>query len=45
MILSLINSSGEYQLLNARDILYIQTNGHGELQFYAYNSDTGPFPR
>lgn len=36
MILSLIDSSGEHQLLNARDIMYIQTNGQGELNFYAY---------
>lgn len=36
MILPLIDSSGEHRLLNVQDIAYLQTNGQGELHFYAY---------
>lgn len=36
MILSLINSHGELCFLDARNILFLQTNGQGELYFYTY---------
>jgi len=42
MILPLIDSSSEHHLLNVQDIAYLQTNGHGELHFYAYDETYRP---
>ena len=42
MILLLIDSSGEYRLLSTQDIAFLQTNGQGELHFYAYDETYRP---
>ncbi|QJD86480.1 LytTR family DNA-binding domain-containing protein [Cohnella herbarum] len=37
MKLPLVNSSGEYRLLDVREIVYLQTNGSGEVTIYSYD--------
>lgn len=43
MILSLIDSKGNHRLLDTQDILYMQTNGSGELHFYAFDEQFRAF--
>jgi DNA-binding LytR/AlgR family response regulator len=37
MILPLLNSEGQYCLLDVQEIIYLQTNGRGELLLYSYD--------
>jgi DNA-binding LytR/AlgR family response regulator len=39
MQLPLVSSSGEYRLLDVREIVYLQTNGLGEVTIYSYDDE------
>lgn len=37
MFLPIVDSNGQYRLLNAQDILYLQTDSKGKLYFYTFD--------
>jgi DNA-binding LytR/AlgR family response regulator len=39
MLLSLLNSRGEYRLLDVKEIVYLQTNGTGKMTIYSYDDE------
>ncbi|QMV42743.1 LytTR family DNA-binding domain-containing protein [Cohnella cholangitidis] len=39
MLLPLLNSNGEHRMLDVREIVYLQTNGAGELTIYSYDDE------
>jgi DNA-binding LytR/AlgR family response regulator len=37
VLLPLLNSNGEFRLLDVQEIVYLQTNGSGEVMIYSYD--------
>ncbi|WP_186438327.1 LytTR family DNA-binding domain-containing protein [Cohnella terricola] len=39
MLLSLLNGRGEHHLLDVREIVYLQTDGNGNITIYSYDDE------
>jgi DNA-binding LytR/AlgR family response regulator len=39
VLIPLLNSKGKYCLLDSQEIIYLQTNGAGELSIYSYDEE------